>query len=68
MGFDMMMPSYNFEYKYRIKMLNREDLTKGTGTLPAVKGFSGYRWVQDAGGTGAGIYGKSIRRRLSFLL
>jgi hypothetical protein len=24
-----------------------------------------YKWVQDAGGTGPGVYGKSVRRRLS---
>ena len=45
----------------------REDWTKGTGTPPAVKGLI---WFTDGfkmrEGTGAGVYGQSVGRRLSF--
>jgi hypothetical protein len=69
MGVDVMRPAYNFKSKYRITMLTREDWTKGTGTPPAVKGLS---WFTDGpkmqGAIGAGVYGQSVRRRLSFSL
>ena len=50
-------------------MLTGEDWTKGTGALPAVKGLvcftDGSKMrVQ----TGAGVYGQSVGRRLSFSL
>jgi hypothetical protein len=48
-------------------MLTREDWTKGTGTIPVVRGLI---WFADGSklkeGTGAGIYGQSMGRRLSF--
>jgi ribonuclease HI len=69
MGVDVMRPAYNFKPKYRVTMLTRENWTKGTGTPPAVKGLV---WFTDGskmqGGTGAGVYGQSVRRRLSFSL
>jgi len=61
-----MRPAFNFEPKYRVTMLTREEWTKGTGT-PAVKGLV---WFTDGSkmreGTGAGVYGQSVGRRLSF--
>jgi hypothetical protein len=69
MGVDVMWPAFNFEPKYRIIMLTREDWTKGTGTPPVVKGLI---WFTDGskmkGGTVAGVYGQSVGRRLSFPL
>jgi hypothetical protein len=38
MGVDVMRPAFNFEPKYRVTMLTREEWTKGTGTPPVVKG------------------------------
>jgi ribonuclease HI len=50
-------------------MLNGEDWTKETGTPPVVKGLV---WFTDGSklkeGTGAGFYGQSVGRRLSFSL
>ena len=63
-----MRPAFNFEPKYRVTMLTREDWTKGTGT-PVVKGLV---WFTDGSkmkvGTGAGVYEQSVGRRLSFSL
>jgi len=68
MGVDIMRPAYNFEPQYRV-MLTREDWTKATGAPPAVKGLV---WFTDGSkmreGTGAGVYGQSVGRRLSFSL
>jgi len=36
-----MRPVFNFEPKYRVTMLTREEWTKGTGTPPLVKSSSG---------------------------
>jgi len=50
-------------------MLIREDWTKGTGAPPAVKGL--IRFTDGSNtreGTGAGINGQSVRRRLGFSL
>jgi hypothetical protein len=38
-GADAMRPAFNFEPKYRVAMLTREDWTNGTGTHPVVKGL-----------------------------
>jgi len=63
-----MRPAFNFEPKYSVITLTREDWTKGTGT-PVVKGLV---WFTDGSkmkeGSGAGVYGKSMGRRLSFSL
>jgi len=40
-GVDIMRSAFNFEPKYRVTMLTREDRTKGTGTPLVVKGSSG---------------------------
>jgi hypothetical protein len=64
---DAMRPAFNLEPKYRVTMLNREYWTKGTGALTAVKGLV---WFTDGSntreGSGAGVYGQSVRRILSF--
>ena len=66
---DVMRPGYNFEPQYRVTMLPREDWTKATGAPPAVKGLV---WFTDGSkirdGTGDGVYGKLVGRRLSFSL
>ena len=45
-----------------------EDWTGGTGTPPVVKGLIGFTDGSRMEGTGAGIYGHSVRRRLSICL
>jgi hypothetical protein len=69
MTVDVMRPAFNFEPKYRVTMLTREDWTKGTGTPPVVKGLV---WFTDGSkmkeGTRAGVYGQSVGRRSSFSL
>jgi len=63
-GFDFMRPGFQFEFKYRVNILTREDWTKGNGSLPAVKGLV---WVTDGSkmreGTGA-ICGKKVSASL----
>jgi hypothetical protein len=67
MRVDVMRPAYHFEPKYGVMVLTREDRTTGTRTPPIVKG---HVWYIDGSrmwrGTGAGIYGQTIRRRLHF--
>jgi len=50
-------------------MLTKEDWSNGTGNPPVVKGLI---WFTDGSkmkeGTGAGVYGQSVGRRLSFSL
>jgi hypothetical protein len=36
---EVVRPAFNFEPKYRVTMLTREDWTKGTCAPPAVKGL-----------------------------
>jgi hypothetical protein len=70
MRVDVMKKIFNLEPKYRVTMLAREEWTRGPGT-PMVKGLV---WFSDgsrtAEGTGAGVYGQSVRvnRRLSIPL
>jgi hypothetical protein len=66
MGVDVMRPAFNFEPKYRVTMLTREDWTKGTGTTPVVKGLIWFTDGSKMEGNGAGVYGQSVGRRLSF--
>ena len=67
-GVNVMRPSFIFESKYRVTMLNREDWTKGTGTPPVVKGLV---WFTDGSKikeeTGAGFYGNLWDEDPSFL-
>ena len=68
MGVYVMRPAFNFEPKCTVTMLTMEDWTRGTGTPPVVKGLV---WFTDGSrmeGTGAGVYGQSVGRRLSFSL
>ena len=69
MGVDVMRLAFNSEPKYRVTMLTREDCIRGTGTPPVVEGLI---WFTDGSktedGTGAGVYGQSVGRRLSFSL
>jgi ribonuclease HI len=66
MRVDVMMPVFNLEPKHRVTMLTREEWTRGSGTPPAVKGLF---WFTDgsrtAKGTRTGVYGQSVRGRLS---
>jgi hypothetical protein len=58
MGNDIMRPTYNFEPKYRVNMLNREEWTKGPGSPPVVKGLV---WYTDGSRTQRGeIGGRSL--------
>jgi hypothetical protein len=69
MGVDVMKTAFNFKPKYMVTMLTREEWTKGTGAPPVVKELI---WFTDGSrmndGTGAGVYGQSVRRRLNFSL
>ena len=64
-----MKPVFDLEPKYRVTMLTREEWTTGPGEPPMVKGLV---WYTDgsttAEGTGAGVYGQSVNRRLSIPL
>ena len=69
MGLDAMRPTYNLEPKYRVTVLIRENRTRGSGAPPEVKGLV---WYADGSkmkeGTGASVFGQTVRRRLSFSL
>ena len=69
MGVDAMRPAFNLEPKYRVAMLTREDWTGGLGSPPGIKGLiwytDGFRMRE---GTGAGVFGQTVKRRLSFSL
>jgi ribonuclease HI len=72
MGNDIMRPAYNFEPKYRVDMLTREEWTNGPGPPPVVKGLVCYTdgsRTQGRGGGGQGPeYGQPLGRRLSISL
>jgi ribonuclease HI len=69
MGVDIMRPAFNLEPKYRVTMLTREDWTKGSGSPPEIKGLVCYTdGSKMKEGTGAGVFGQSVQRRLSFSL
>jgi len=69
MGLDATRPTCNLEPKYRVTMLTRENWTRGSGAPPEVKGLV---WYADGSkmkeGTGASVFGQTVRRRLSFSL
>jgi hypothetical protein len=44
MRVDVIRPTYNFEPKYRVVVLTREDWTSGIGTPPSIKG---HIWFSD---------------------
>jgi hypothetical protein len=66
---DVMRPAFNLEPKYRVTMLTREDWTRGSGSPPEIKGLF---WYTDGSkmkeGTGAWVFGQSVKRRLTFSL
>ena len=66
MGVDV-RPAFKFEPKYRVTILTREDWTKGNGT-PVIKGLVWFTDESKMEGTGAGVYGQSVGRRLVFSL
>jgi len=64
-----MKPVFNLEPKYRVTLLTREEWTRGPGTPPAVKELIWYTdGSRTAEGTGEGVYGQSVNRRLSIPL
>jgi ribonuclease HI len=69
MGVDAMRPIFNLEPRYRVTVPHREDWTRGPAAPPEVKGLV---WYTDGSkmreGTGAGVYGQSVKRRLSYPL
>jgi len=69
MGVDVMRSAFNLEPNSRVTILTREDWTKATGAPPAVNGLVwftvGSKMREE---TGAGVYGQSVGRRLSFSL
>ena len=69
MRVDVVKPVFNLEPKYRVTMLTREEWTRGSGAPPMVKGLV---WNMErsrtAEGTGVGVYGQSVNRRLSIPL
>jgi hypothetical protein len=70
MRVDVMKPTYNFECKYRVVALTREDWISGTGTSPSVTGrvcFPDGSWMR-GGGTRAGVLGHPQGKGLSFPL
>jgi len=68
MRVDIMKLVFNLEPKYRVTMLAREEWTRG----PRTPMFKGLIWFTDgsrtAEGTGVGVYGQSVNRRLSIPL
>jgi hypothetical protein len=68
MGVDVMRPAFNLEPKYRVTMLPKEDWTRGSGSPLEIKGLVWYTDGSKMEGTGAGVYGQSVKRRLSFSL
>jgi len=64
-----MKPVFNLESKFRVTTLAREEWAIGPGTPPVVKELV---WFTDgsrtAKGTGAGVYGQYVNRRLSIPL
>jgi hypothetical protein len=65
MRVDIMKLVFNLEPKYRVTMLAREEWTRGPATPPIVKGLV---WFTYGEGTGVGVYGQSVNKRLSIPL
>jgi hypothetical protein len=58
-------PTFNLEPKYRVTMLTREEWIRGPGTPPVVKGLLWFTYgSRIMEGTGAGVRGQSLGRRL----
>jgi len=64
-----MRPTYNLEPKCRVTMLTRENWTRDSGAPPEVRGLIWYTYGSKMKEeTGAGVFGQTVRRRLSFSL
>jgi hypothetical protein len=60
---------HNLGPRYRVTMLTREELANCPGTPPMVKALVSYTdGSRTAEGTGTGVYGQSVNRRLSIPL
>jgi hypothetical protein len=68
MGVDITKPAFNLERKYTVTMLTREEWIRG----PAIPVVNGLIWFTDGSrtieGMGAGVYGKSLGRKLRISL
>lgn len=60
MGNDIMRPPYNFEPKYRVTVLTREEWTKGSGSPPVLKGLFWYTNGSRTRGGGGGLRPESV--------
>jgi len=64
-----MRPAFKFELKNMVTMLPREEWTRGPVTPPVVKGPIWFTYgSRMKEGTGAGVHGQSVGRRLSISL
>jgi hypothetical protein len=67
MGVDVLRTAFDFEPKYRVHLLTREDWTKGIGAPPVVKELF---WFTDGSkmreGTAIGVYGQSGKKAQLF--
>jgi hypothetical protein len=62
---DVMRPAFNLEPKNRTTILTRDDWTRGLVSHLEVKGLVWYTgWSKMKEGTGAGVYGQPVKRRL----
>jgi len=60
-----MMPAFKFEPKCRVTMLTTEECSRRPGTPSVVKGIVWYTDGSRMEGTGFGVFGKSVGRRLN---
>jgi hypothetical protein len=67
-GVEVMMPAFNFKPKYRAPVLIREEWSRRPGTPRVLKGLVWYTGWSRMEGTESGVYGQSVRRRLSISL
>jgi hypothetical protein len=69
MGNNILRPAYKFDPQYKVTMLTTEEWTKVPGSPPVVKGLV---WYTDGSrksrGAEAGVYGQSLRSKLSISL
>ena len=67
MWVDIMRPALNLGPECRVTMLTRVDWNKGNGASPAFKGLVCFKvGCRVREGTGAGLYGKSVRKITAF--
>jgi ribonuclease HI len=68
MGVEATRPAFKFEPRYRVTISHTEEWTKGPAAPPEVKGLVWFTDGSKMEGTGAGVYGQSVKRRLSYPL